>query len=143
MTAELLAKRAHARPAGPDRWRAKCPVHGGKSFTSLGIARGENGRVLVKCWSGCAVEDICGAMGIAVKDLFSESNPVQVKPQIVRNAERQIADLPSRLTATERNTLEPVVILTTLENLDAAICRGLALSVEGELCQIILKEQHA
>jgi len=70
--------------------------------------------------------------------------PQESRPPIVHAVERMLKDmgLRSRLTPTERATLEPTVILAKIENLDAAICRGLALAVEGELCQIVMKEQQ-
>jgi len=36
-------------------WRTTCPVHQGYS---LNLADGRDGKLLVKCWAGCAVEDI-------------------------------------------------------------------------------------
>jgi hypothetical protein len=50
-------------------------VHGGSNPTALGIAQGRdrygNGVTLLHCFArNCAVEDICAAIGIAVKDLF-------------------------------------------------------------------------
>ena len=37
------------------RWRCRCPVHGGTSFT---IGTGKNGKILWKCWSGCDGREI-------------------------------------------------------------------------------------
>ena len=145
MTADQIAERLHARSAGPDRWRGKCPVHGGRSLTSLSIARGDDGRTLLHCFAGCTTETICASVNLKVSDLFADHcGPQESKPPIVYAVERKIADmgLRSRLTPTERATLETIVILTKIENLDAAICRGLALASEGELCQIVLKEQR-
>jgi putative DNA primase/helicase len=36
-------------------WRCRCPLHGGRS---LGLADGDNGRVLVTCWGGCDRRDV-------------------------------------------------------------------------------------
>ena len=36
-------------------WRARCPVHGGKSLT---LADGRDGKLLVKCFGGCEWRDI-------------------------------------------------------------------------------------
>jgi hypothetical protein len=101
--------------------------------------------VLLKCFAGCSTESILVAAGLSFSDLFAERRiPKEYTPPIVRAVERKMTDmgLRSRLTPTERDTLEPIVILTKIENLDTAICRGLALAVEGELCQIVLKEQE-
>jgi hypothetical protein len=113
----------------------------GDRHPSLRISEGRDGRVLVKCFAGCAIESICSAAGLHLSDLFSSRRiSKESTPQIVRAAERKIRDmgLRTRLTQTERDTLEPIVVLTKIENLDAAICRGLALAVQGEICQIVL-----
>ena len=68
--AALLGGKPHG-----ERWRAPCPAHGGSNPTALGIAQGRdrdgNPMTLLHCFAhDCPVEDICGAMGIEVKDLF-------------------------------------------------------------------------
>lgn len=40
----------------------------------MAIKETENGTVLVKCFAGCSVEEICGAAGIALTDLFPPSD---------------------------------------------------------------------
>ena len=47
---------------------ARCPAHDDRS-PSLSIAEGDKG-LLIRCWAGCRVEEICAAMGIAQADLF-------------------------------------------------------------------------
>ncbi len=149
MTPAQIAERLHAWPAGPDRWQTRCPgplhAHGDR-HPSLHISEGRNGRVLLKCFAGCATESILVATGLSFSDLFTDQRiPKESKPPIVRSVERKIIDmgLRSRLTPTERDTLKPVVIVATIRNLDSAICRGLALAVEGALCQIVFKERQA
>jgi hypothetical protein len=58
--------------AKPDRdgWRARCPAHDGKSDTSLSIAQGDDGRALLKCFSGCPHKAIAAALGLSEADLF-------------------------------------------------------------------------
>lgn len=58
-----------------DRWRARCPAHGGDNTQAMGIAQGHdsygNSITLLHCFAhDCPVEDICAAMGIAVRNLF-------------------------------------------------------------------------
>jgi hypothetical protein len=50
-------------------YTALCPSHD-DTRSSLSVAEGEDRRVLVKCFAGCAVEDIVAAIGIEVSDLF-------------------------------------------------------------------------
>ncbi|MGA7793187.1 MAG: hypothetical protein WCA19_09115 [Candidatus Acidiferrales bacterium] len=142
MNAEkILARLTGVRRSGAG-WIARCPAHEDRS-PSLSIHEGDGGRVLLYCHAQCSIQAICAAMKIKVSDLFSsESHPVQVKPQIVREAEREITGLRSRLTPRER-ALPITVIEIDLAALDAAIARGLALSVEQEIVQIIMVEGAA
>jgi hypothetical protein len=55
---------------GP-RWRAICPAHQSRHKTkTLSILDAGDGRILVKCHAGCAIESICGALGIDLGELF-------------------------------------------------------------------------
>lgn len=56
-----------------DRFRAKCPAHDGKSDASLAVSIGDQGRVLLKCFGGCTLDEIAGALGLAVRDLFEDA----------------------------------------------------------------------
>jgi hypothetical protein len=140
MTTEEMADRLHARRSGAG-WIAHCPgpMHArGDRLPSLSIGEGENGRTLVHCFGGCTVEAICGAMGIRVSDLFAQPGAFTPKPRMVREAERHIADLRSRLTPRDR-VLPVTIVYCDRENLDGGIARALALAVEGEIVQAILE----
>ena len=50
-------------------WTACCPAHEDKS-PSLSVREGEDGRVLVHCFGGCSVDQIVGAVGMDMNDLF-------------------------------------------------------------------------
>lgn len=50
---------------------ARCPAHQDRN-PSLSIHEGERG-LLVKCWAGCGLEDICGTLGIRQSDLFFDA----------------------------------------------------------------------
>lgn len=52
-------------------WSAKCPAHADKS-PSLTIAEGNRG-ILLRCWAGCTLAEICAALGIHMRDLFSDA----------------------------------------------------------------------
>lgn len=70
MTAEaLLSKLAKVKPAGRHRWQACCPAHDDKS-PSMVITEADDGRVLVHCFAGCGVDEIVGAVGLEISDLF-------------------------------------------------------------------------
>jgi hypothetical protein len=69
MTAtELLPLVDGVRTRGSGKWLSRCPAHQDKS-PSLTIAEGERG-LLLKCWAGCTLEEITGALHLSVKDLF-------------------------------------------------------------------------
>jgi hypothetical protein len=118
-------------------WMARCPAHEDHS-PSLSIAEGNEGRVLLHCFSGCTAESVCEALQIRVGDLFNEREATrEKKPEIVRRVEKQIAGLRNRLTPRDRERPAAVVICDPA-NLDAGLARALALAVEGELVQVVL-----
>jgi len=66
----------------PSGWEARCPgpnhQHDDR-HPSLSIGLGNDGRVLLKCFAGCALEDIVSRLGLKTRDLF---------PQVVDNVRR-------------------------------------------------------
>ncbi len=75
------------RQTAPAKWRARCPAHGGKS-ASLAIAD-VDGRVLVKCFAGCATGDVLASLGLTFSDLFDallgEHKPIKRSPWSARD----------------------------------------------------------
>jgi hypothetical protein len=138
MTAQLdavLGRLKGVRRNG-NGWTALCPAHADKS-PSLSV-RNESARVLLHCFAGCTIEAICEALSIRLSDLFSEPRAARKpEPRIVREAQKQITGLRSRLTPGDRERAVTVV-LADETNLDAAIARALALAVEGEAVQVAL-----
>jgi len=51
-------------------WSALCPAHDDHD-NSLSIAEGDDGRVLLKCFAGCEVKSIAGAISMTPADLFT------------------------------------------------------------------------
>ncbi|MFM2059401.1 MAG: hypothetical protein RLY71_3786 [Pseudomonadota bacterium] len=60
----------YLRPAGRNRWRARCPAHGGKNRSTLSIGIGADDAVLLRCWHGCEVDAIAQALGLELAELF-------------------------------------------------------------------------
>lgn len=56
-----------------DRYTAKCPAHDDHT-PSLSIREGADGRILLHCFAGCSVDQIVGAMGLKIVDLFPASD---------------------------------------------------------------------
>lgn len=52
-------------------FKALCPAHADKT-PSLSVATGDDGRVLLHCFSGCSVESVVTAAGLAMTDLFPQ-----------------------------------------------------------------------
>lgn len=53
---------------------ALCPAHEDAN-ASLSVSRGRDGRCLVKCHAGCTPEQVVGALGLAMTDLFVPEAP--------------------------------------------------------------------
>ena len=59
-----------------NQWRALCPAHGGDNPSTLSIREGTDRyghpKTSLKCFAhDCTAEDICAAMGIEVRQLYS------------------------------------------------------------------------
>jgi len=52
-------------------WIACCPSHPDKN-PSLSVAIGNDGRILLYCWSGCSYRQIMAALGLSPGDLMPE-----------------------------------------------------------------------
>jgi hypothetical protein len=134
MNAETLLARLDSVQRYGSGWMARCPAHADKN-PSLSLKE-EHGKVLLHCFAGCTVEAICAMAGIAVRDLFSTPHaPSQPMPQIVRDAQRDLTGLRSRLTRRDRERRVTLVVAEG-KNVASAIARALALAVEGELVQV-------
>ncbi len=90
MTAESFAELANARRCGAGKWQARCMAHEDR-YPSLSIAEGKDGRVLVRCWAGCATVDIVKAAGISLRDLFA-GEPATSQQITALAAERKARD---------------------------------------------------
>lgn len=67
--AKLLDRLDRVKQTGPGRWIARCPAHQDKS-PSLSVRELDDGRVLVKDFGGCSTDDVLGALGLSMADLF-------------------------------------------------------------------------
>lgn len=55
-----------------EQFKARCPAHDDKK-PSLAITE-KDGKILLKCWSGCTTEEIVSSLGLKVSNLFTDSN---------------------------------------------------------------------
>ncbi len=51
------------------KWMACCPAHDDKS-PSLSVRLMDDGRISIKCFSGCVGADIMQAIGLTLRDLY-------------------------------------------------------------------------
>ncbi len=65
----VLHRLEKVKRTAPDKWIARCPAHDDKR-PSLSIREADDGRVLLKCWSGCGAAEITGALNLDMADLF-------------------------------------------------------------------------
>lgn len=65
----LIAKLEKVKRTGNGTWLARCPAHDDKN-PSMSVRETADERVLVHCHAGCSVEEIVGAVGLSLEDLF-------------------------------------------------------------------------
>ena len=90
----ILARLDNVRPTHRG-WTARCPAHDDRS-PSLSLRAGERA-ILIKCFAGCPVNEICRAIGIEVRDLFFDTS----KPRLRQSGAVKLSQRPRwRATAT-------------------------------------------
>lgn len=83
MSVDTLLQRLTKVTGRKGHWTACCPAHEDRS-PSLAVTETDDGRILLKCFGGCSVQAIVGAIGMDMTDLFPDSND-HYKPK-VKNA---------------------------------------------------------
>ncbi len=68
----LLDRLERVEKNGTGVWRARCPAHDGKSNSSLAIAIGDDGRVLLHDFGGCEPLAVVHSVGLELSDLFEK-----------------------------------------------------------------------
>jgi hypothetical protein len=71
VASEIITRLNGVRRGRQDSWTARCPAHDDKK-NSLSIAQ-KGGKVVLKCFAGCTTEEIVGALGLTMADLFADS----------------------------------------------------------------------
>ena len=118
---ELLSRLDRVKPTRRG-YESLCPGHDDRN-PSLAISEGERG-ILVKCWTGCTLEEITRALSLTVRDLFYDSNP---DPRALREAQQQRARERRRR---ERQQRSDGLRVATFREADAVIrhARGMDIS---------------
>jgi hypothetical protein len=102
--ARVLERLPGVRQTGAG-YSAHCPAHDDRS-ASLSVTDGDDGRVLLHCHAGCAVEAIVAAMGLEVRDLFPPRDgrrPARVKTKRSATVEDFGAPTPKQVAALVRS----------------------------------------
>lgn len=66
---DALARAGCAPRRAGAGWRARCPAHDDRN-PSLTLREGRDGRVLLRCWSGCKTRRVLEALGLDWRELF-------------------------------------------------------------------------
>lgn len=69
MIENILQHLEKVQKKGHNAYVACCPAHDDRS-PSLAIREVDGERVLIKCFAGCSVQDVLGAIGLKMEDLF-------------------------------------------------------------------------
>ncbi len=101
---ELLLSKLPTAKRNGQGWIARCPAHDDHT-PSLSVAKGDDGRALVKCHAGCSADDVVVAIGLTMADLM---------PADTVDADRNRQMRPNR-----RNVSTPKAVKTFPTALDA------------------------
>ena len=83
MIEDILPRLEKVKRTGKGNWLACCPAHDDKN-PSLTMHQADDGRVLVRCWSGCSFEEIVNAVGLGWEPWFPPKQPDDFKPAVRR-----------------------------------------------------------
>lgn len=100
MTGEAFAALVDARRTGAGKWQARCPAHADRS-PSLSIRDGQDGRLLVHCFAGCAHTEILAALGLSQRDLYA-GPPSSPQQAAALRAAREARERASRIEGQAR-----------------------------------------
>lgn len=75
----VLSRLERVRKAGGVFW-ALCPAHD-DHHPSLNITETNEGKILLKCWTGCTAQEVVDSIGLELRDLFPETESGWNKPR--------------------------------------------------------------
>ena len=78
----------------PPKCRASCPACRRKGALSVG--EGRDGQALLRCFAGCELRDIAGAIGLSVADLFGDNDSRRDRDRWRLTARRRFEQAPRR-----------------------------------------------
>lgn len=75
----LLSRLTKVKKTSRSTWLACCSSHEDRS-PSLSLRQADDGRILVHCFAGCSTDDVLGAVGLTMDDLFEQPLYHKAKP---------------------------------------------------------------
>ena len=118
----LLSRLDNVRQYGKG-YRCDCP-NGHTSRGTLSLAEGNDGRVLLTCFAGCAAADVLAAVGLTLADLYPA--PVRDMTPRGRARRREAMQAASVVAATSVLSFEAAVVAVAA----ADLARGCALAAD-------------
>jgi hypothetical protein len=115
---EQVLERVEGKVRHNGYYMALCPAHDDQE-PSLSVKEAEDGRVLLKCFAGCAVENIVAALGVEMADLFERRNDARKGGG---------ASIPSESPKTVRPEGCTLVAYAQAKHLPVGFLRGLGVS---------------
>lgn len=85
---DLISRLDGVRNTGKDRYIAKCPAHN-DGDPSLSVRELPDGRVLIKCFTGCGAIDVLNALGLDWQALMPDDGLFQPIAERREKAARQ------------------------------------------------------
>ncbi|MEN6408010.1 MAG: hypothetical protein ABFC77_16265 [Thermoguttaceae bacterium] len=70
---EVFSKFSNVKQVGLNQWQASCPAHD-DDHESLSISTAVDDRILIHCHAGCTTQEVCSAVGLPMRDLFSKTS---------------------------------------------------------------------
>ena len=130
MTTLQIVRLFHGKPSGNWKGRpcymAKCSAHRDR-MPSLSITQDREGATFLKCFRGCTIDEIMGAKGLTLSDLF------ETKREMTPAIRRQIAD-EDRLKLLDRQhglSIMAQAVLPDERRYWAKVEQNIAVEIEG------------
>jgi len=98
----LQAKGCQPRLRPNGQWTSRCPAHA-DAVPSLSVAEGEKG-IVVHCFAGCSVEQVCDALGITLSDLRTDRDFERRITYEVRNPDGMLVAIHERIEHNGKKT---------------------------------------
>lgn len=84
---DILERVSFSKQVSKNSWACLCPSHNDRS-PSLRVTETTEGKILLKCWSGCSSLDILTALGLSWDALFPPNDGYVRTPAIRRRNDR-------------------------------------------------------